>query len=306
MMYISLQDIEEALLKSGYISNSKITQTLFVASVCDRPILIEGAPGVGKTSVAKALADGLGIPFIRIQMYEGLTVDQILYDYDYQRQLLTLEAIRPILEKEFSGMTSNEALKKILKEVDFYGEDFLINRPVLKSIKMKGPKILLFDEIDKAPEEIEYMLYEFLENNSISIPQYGEIVCSEEDKPFVFLTSNNYRELSGALKRRCNYLFIDPKTKEEIIEILIVKAKVEEKIAEGIARCLCLMQDANLKQTPSISEAIEFATFLNLTKNQDITKDFIINSLGILIKNRRDEDKITEIVSQNGEILWKM
>ena len=302
-MNITLQGIKDAFQKSGYCTNDHITYAFFSSILCDRPMIIEGAPGVGKTSSVKALADGLGMPFLRVQMYEGLTADQILYDYDYQKQLLTLEAIKPKLEEEYKNIGINEAIQRVVNEMDFYGTPFLIKRPVLKSILSNKRVVLLFDEIDRAAEEVEYMLYEFLENGSISIPQHGEIFCDKETLPLVFFTSNNYRELSGALKRRCNYLYIEQKTREEIIQILIEKANADMHIATGIAKCLQLIQGANVRQIPSISEAIEFAVYLNA--NEKVTKELVMNSLGILIKNHRDENVIRTIVSENGEVLWR-
>ena len=302
-MKTTLQEIRDAFKKSEYCTNDHITYAFFASILCNRPMIIEGAPGVGKTSSVKALADGLEIPFIRVQMYEGLTADQILYDYDYQKQLLTLEAIKPKLEEEYKDVSINEAIHRVVNEMDFYGTQFLIKRPVLKSIMSDRRCILLFDEIDKAAEEVEYMLYEFLENGSISIPQHGEIFCDKETQPLVFFTSNNYRELSGALKRRCNYLYIEQKTKEEVVEILMAKANASKNIAQGIAKCMQLIQGSHVRQIPSISEAIEFASYLNA--NEEITKELVMNSLGILIKNHKDEDIIRTIVSENGEVLWR-
>ena len=145
------------------------------------------------------------LPLIRLQMYDGLTDDKVLYDYDYQRQLLTLEAIKPKLEEETRGLNVNDAIQKVSKNVNFYGKDFMIPRPILRTIDGTGRKLLLIDEVDKVSEETEYMLYEFLEDYSITIPQYGRIECPPDQRPLVFLTSNSYRELSGAMRRRCVY-----------------------------------------------------------------------------------------------------
>ena len=300
-MHISQDEIHFALSSTGYCSNPRIDAALWAALLCDKPLLIEGDPGVGKTALAKALARGLGYKFIRVQMYEGLTDDKVLYDYDYQKQLLTLEAIKPKLEAEYEGKNLSETIDAVASSLDFYGEDFLIKRPVLRAITSEKPVVLLFDELDKASEEIEYMLYEFLEDYSITIPQYGEISSTAENRPLVFITSNNYRELSGALKRRCNYLYIDRKDEFEIYEILKARASVDDRVASGIAKCLSSMP-STLRQMPSISEAIDFAEFLSSAGT--LSKQNVLDSLGILAKNSKDRKVVEKIVSENGEVLW--
>ena len=301
-MQITIDEITNALEKETYLATEHIKYALYASLLCDRPLLVEGDPGVGKTSLAKALANGLGLPFIRVQMYEGLTSDQILYDYDYQKQLLTLEAIRPSIERDYGALPASEAVSAVVGGLDFFGEEFLVKRPVLRAIEGEQ-KVILFDEIDKAPEELEYMLYEFLENYSITIPQKGEIVCAPDKHPIVFLTSNNYRELSGALKRRCNYLYIEQKSQKEVIEILKMKAGADDATALGVAKCLAVMRGEKLRYTPSVSEAVEYARFLS--KNSEVTKELAVNALGILIKDPRDIKAVTQIVSENGELLWK-
>ena len=302
-MKITLNEIHEALERTGYCSTTRMDTAIWAALVCDKPLLIEGDPGVGKTSLAKALADGLGFPFIRVQMYEGLTDDKVLYEYDYQKQLLTLEAVKPKLEEEYAGKTLSEVIAAVSSSLDFYGEQFLIKRPVLRAIMSDVPCVLLFDELDKASEEIEYLLYEFLEDYSITIPQYGTMSCSLDTRPLVFITSNNYRELSGALKRRCNYLYIDRKSESEVYEILRARSSADEKIAAGIAKCIAAMP-GTLRQTPSISEAIDLAGFL-AEAGQDISYQMVMDALGIIAKNNRDRKVIEQIVAENGEVLWE-
>lgn len=298
---MKIEEIEKKLTKAGYCPNKDILYALLTSITSNRPLLIEGDPGVGKTFLAKALAQGLNKPYIRLQMYEGLTSEDILYDYDYQKQLLTLEAIKPKLEEEYEGLSIKEASKKVLESTDFYGEDYLIKRPILRS--MLDPKgcILCIDEIDKASEEIEYMLYEFLEDYSITIPQLGTIKSVK--KPIVLITSNNYREISGAMKRRCNYLYIERKTVKELVEILIAKAKVSEDMAVGIAKCLNVIDNTIIKQPPSVAEAIEYAKFLK--SNKEVTKELALNALNILVKNYKDVSAIKKIVSENGELIWE-
>lgn len=292
---MTIKEISDGLSKTGYIPNDEICYAVFEAMVLNKPLLIEGDPGVGKTSLAMAVANMLEIPFLRMQMYNGLTTDEVLYDYDYQRQLLTLEAVKPKISDEIQGLNTNEAIKKVAGDVDFYGKEFLIPRPVLKTIMGDGRKLLLIDEIDKASEEVEYMLYEYLENYSITIPQLGPVVCPKDQLPIVFLTSNGYRELSGAMRRRCGYLYIKKKSRDEIIRILEEKANIDEKVAFGIAACVVKLQEADLKHPVSISEAIDLARIVKQTEEEDI-KTIVKNSVGLLAKDRRDINTIKSVL----------
>lgn len=302
-MRCGLSDIRAAFERGGYCSNDKIDYATWVSVLCDRPLLIEGEPGVGKTAVARALSDGLGLPLIRLQMYEGLTDDKVLYDYDYPRQLLTLEAVKPQIERDFGKMGTNDAIRAVAGSLDFYGPEFLVRRPVLRSITSDVRCVLLIDEIDKAPEEIEYMLYEFLEDYSITIPQYGRIECPDDRKPIVVITSNGYRELSGALRRRCNYLYIDRKGRDELIEIIKVRANADDGIAEGVARCMESFGRVQLQKQPSVSEAIEYARFLQ--ENRPVTRELALGALGIIAKSQRDVSQIRRLVDRDGAVLWQ-
>lgn len=289
-----VENIREKLLDVGYSSNDTIDNALRISLALEKPLLIEGDPGVGKSSLAKAVADALGFDFIRVQLYDGLTDDKLIYDYNYQKQLLTLEAIKPFIIDKYKNNNINDIIEKVSHELNFYGKEFLIDRPILRSITGEGRKVILFDEIDKAPEEIEYMLYEFLENYSITIPEYEEIKCPEDMKPIVFLTSNNYRELSDALRRRCNYLYIESKTKEEIIEILKAKVNIDDGVAQNIAKIIyeTNTKDLGIKQPPSIGEAIEWAKYIN-TSDIKSSKD-ISETLTIIAKNYKDYLTIKE------------
>lgn len=282
--------MQKKLTEAGYYADRRTAAATSIALYCEKPLLLEGPPGAGKTFLATTVAKMLDLPLIRLQMYEGLTPDSILYDYDYQRQLLTLEAVKSKLEKEYEKATVSEMIGKVAKELDFYGPEFMIARPILKAITEDGRYVLLIDEIDKASEEIEYMLYEFLEDYSISIPQYGTIRCDEDKRPIVFMTSNHYRELSDALKRRCNYLYIKNKTKEELVEILRMTTKIDEEFANTIAVFSHnLNEKNNVRKLPSLSELIAWAKYIEESGNR---QNIIDESLSFLVKDHRDTNTI--------------
>ena len=296
---MNAEEVKESLKGLGYFANDKIAYSLLSAIEEDgRPLLIEGDPGVGKTSLAENTAKMLNIPLIRISCYEGITADKILYDYDYQRQLLVMSAIREKLNKHVENMSVNESISEVANNVHFYGKDFLIERPVLKALTMPGHKVLLIDEIDKTSEEIEHALLETLSDFAITIPEYGTISCAESDRPIIFLTSNNYRELSDATKRRCWYLYIEHKTEEEIYNIITSRLDCNETFAKKIANMLSKLQQQDLKHPISISEGISWATYLRNTlgcvDEKDI-KNTIDISAGGLAKNNSDEEIVINV-----------
>lgn len=302
---MSLADkITEDLRAAGYVSNDKISSAVAIMETTGKPLIIEGYPGVGKTSLAKAYAKARGYEFIRVQMYGGLTYDKILYDYDTQKQRLALEVLRPQLEKNIADMSASDAVKLVTGDLDFYGPDFLIERPVLRSILSEEKTVLLIDEIDKASEDIEYMLYEFLEDFSLTIPQFGTIQSHPESTPVVFITSNKFRDVSGPFQRRCAYLYIDEKKRDEVIDIIQVISGVDRRMATIITDCYEIMKTQHFYSPPAISELGDFARYLNTNPLRN--ESFVLNSLALLAKDIRDEDIIREIVRRDGAGLWNI
>lgn len=288
-----IKDIHNKLKKAGYYSNTEIDIAVAAAIECGMPVLIEGPAGAGKTALAHAVSKMMGLPLVRVQFYEGVTDDKILYDFDYQKQLLTLEAIRPVLEREYADTKLNDAISDVSEKLHFYGDDYLIKRPVLQCLDGSGRKVLLLDEIDKAPEEIEYTLLEVLSEFSMSIPQYGTVKCPKDQLPIVFLTSNNYRDLSDALKRRCSYLFLKQKNKGELMQIIKSQAEIDEQLAKIIAGIITSSAKYNLKKQPSVAEGIDWANFL---KQYDCDNKLMKASIGMLFKNEDDMQKMRAVL----------
>lgn len=281
-MTLTIDDVRKALLSQNYIADDEIAVTLFAAIKLGRPLLIEGAAGVGKTEIAKVLSRSLSRELVRLQCHEGLDEGKSLYEWNYQKQLLSIQA------RQSCGEGSTDGL---------FNEDFLLERPLLKSIRSAEPVILLIDEIDKSDEEFEAFLLEILSEMHITIPELGTISASTT--PFVILTSNNTRPLSEALKRRCAYLYLKyPEPEKEVSIIMAKMPEANETLANEVANAVAYLRASeNIIKKPSIAETLDWMGALEALGESRLTKKSAKKTLGFVLKNNED---IEDILADEG------
>lgn len=285
----SIDAIVEGLDRVGYIASRRIATSIFIAHNLTKPILVEGSAGVGKTELALATADWLDLPLIRMQCYEGLDESKALYEWKYGKQLLYTQILKDKLGATLADTSGlEEAMTKLHGFSDqFYSEDFLEPRPLLKALRQKHGAVLLIDEIDKSDEEFEAFLLEILSAYQVSIPEIGTIKATVP--PLVFLTSNNMREMGDALKRRCLHLFIP--LPEEKLERRIVAARVpgiEERLNRQLVAFVQMLREEDLKKLPSISETIDWARVLMLLHAEALEVAMVRETLNVLLKYEQD------------------
>lgn len=268
-------ELKEKLDETKYVYDEQMLTVLYVALALGRPLLIEGAAGVGKTEVAKVMASALGRELVRLQCYEGLDESKALYEWNYQKQLLTIQ----VNEKE----TNRQALTQSL-----FSEEFLLERPLLKSIRSEKPVVLLIDEIDKADEEFEAFLLELLSEMQVTIPEIGTVQA--KSVPLVVLTSNRARPLSEALRRRCAYLHIDYPDLEKELSILRKKLpNVEDRLRVQVAQTVQKLRSMEeLLKKPSIAETLDWAAALDALGVRELTPDALRDTVGFVLKNEED------------------
>ncbi|RKZ09920.1 MoxR family ATPase [Candidatus Fermentibacteria bacterium] len=267
--------------RRGYITDSHVCDTVNIALALEKPLLVEGDAGVGKTELAKVLAAHFKLPLIRLQCYEGLDEAKALYEWDYQKQLLRIQANK-IDAKNWEDIQEN-----------IFSDSFLLERPLLRSLKEKS--VLLIDEIDKVDEEFEAFLLEILSDFQVSIPELGTIQAIET--PIVVLTSNAYRELSDALKRRCIYLHIDYPTRKTESHILMKTIDdLDEKLAKQVAEAVSKIREQDIEKKPSISESIDWAKDLLVMGKDSLNKNTIKDTLNVILKTKRDMEHIQKNV----------
>ena len=272
-------EIKEGMKAADYLCDDNIATALFLAGELNKPILAEGPAGVGKTDLSKAYSRYSGLPLIRLQCYEGLDEAKALYEWNYKKQLLRIQADR-----------SRDLTWEQLDD-DLFSEDFLLPRPLLKAITSDGRVVLLVDEVDKADVEFEAFLLEVLSDFQVSIPELGTVVARQ--MPFVVLTSNRTRDLSEALRRRCLYLFIDFPDPERELEIVRLRVPgVAEELARRVVAVVRYIRQMDLKKVPSISETLDWARSIMVLGRDVIDEDMIAGTLSLLIKEQKDLEKV--------------
>jgi MoxR-like ATPase len=292
-----------ALSDHKYIASDEISTIVYLAQELGKPMLTEGPAGVGKTELAKAIAASLGRELIRLQCYEGLDESKALYEWEYSKQLLYTQLLRDKLNDTLGQATSlAEAADRLAGEEDvFFSNRFLLQRPLLRAVLCDRPTVLLIDEIDRADAEFEAFLLEVLSDFQVSVPELGTLTAKQ--RPFVVLTSNNTRELSEALKRRCLYLFIAYPSLEE--ELAVVRLKVPDlnpKLARQAVEFVQRLRGAELRKSPSISETLDWAHALLTLNATNIDADVMDSTLSVLLKHEADLDRARRELSKDASV----
>jgi MoxR-like ATPase len=272
----SPEHVVEALSTVGYLADEVAATTVFLADALGKPVLVEGPAGVGKTELAKAVAHAAGAELIRLQCYEGLDEARALYEWNYKKQLLRIQA---------AGEQPWDETQD-----DIFSEAFLLERPLLSAIRREGPTVLLIDEVDKTDVEVEGLLLEVLGDFQVTVPELGTI--SAVQRPLVVLTSNAARELSEALKRRCLYLHLGHPSPQREREILLSHVpEIGERLAEQVVETVARLRQLELRKAPSIAESVDWARTLIALELDTLDEDAIRQTLGAVLKHRSDQER---------------
>ncbi|MCL5077278.1 MAG: MoxR family ATPase [Actinobacteria bacterium] len=278
--FTSQSDVEELLLKAGYLPTLEICSVLFLADRLKKPVLVEGPAGTGKTQLAKSIAQALGSRLIRLQCHEGIDEAKALYEWNYKKQLLRIQSDQ--LSQSWNQIEEN-----------IFSEEFLLERPLLEAIRADDPVVLLIDEIDRVEVETEALLLEVLSDYQVSIPEMGTVTANQ--MPLVFLTSNNTRELSEALKRRCLFLYLDyPDRDRETAIVLSRVPGISTALAESVTSFVSSIRELDLKKLPSVSETIDWASALVQFGVSEVDESIAKSTLNVLVKYRSDMVKVSK------------
>jgi MoxR-like ATPase len=294
-MFSSIDEVIERFAKGNYIASRRIATVIYLACAMQKPVLVEGPAGVGKTDLAKVLATSLDHELIRLQCYEGLDEGKALYEWEYAKQLLYTQILKDKISEVLVGTHGlAEAVDRIASEDEvFFSERFVLPRPLMKAITSPQRVVLLIDEIDKADAEFEAFLLELLSDFQITVPEIGTLKAKQI--PLVVLTSNNAREMSDALKRRCLHLYIDFPDKEQ--ELAIIKIKVPEAaetLANEVVQVVHSLRKLDLKKTPGISETLDWVKALTLLNVQNLDSALVDETLDTIVKYEGDVRKAQE------------
>jgi MoxR-like ATPase len=288
-MFDSIEEVQKRLLDQNYIAGKKIATVVYLATKLNKPVLVEGPAGVGKTELAKVVASAVGRKLIRLQCYEGLDESKALYEWEYAKQLLYTQMLRDKISDVIAGTKNlKEASERIASQDDvFFSERFIVARPLLKAITSNEPVLLLIDEVDKSDPEFEAFLLEVLSDYTVSVPEVGTITAKHV--PLVFLTSNDAREMTDALKRRCLHLHIDFPSTEEEVRILELKVPgIGARLVQDIVELVQRVRKLDLKKTPSISETLDWARALMVLNADELETELVNDTMMVILKHQGD------------------
>ena len=293
--FSSPNQVQEALRDQGYVCSTEIATITYLSDQLDKPLLIEGPAGVGKTELAKVVAGATGRELIRLQCYEGLDETKALYEWEYAKQLLYTQLLRDKLQEVLAsaGSLAESADRIAAEENVFFSMRFLLQRPLLKALLSPEPVVLLIDEIDRADAEFEAFLLEILSDFQVSVPELGTLTARVQ--PLVFLTSNNTRELSEALKRRCLYLFLNyPELEQEIAVVNLKVPELDGALTRQAVEMVQGLRNLDLRKHPSISETLDWARTLVVLNADRLDRGLVSDTLNVLLKHERDLKRVQQ------------
>lgn len=286
-------ELERALASASYLADPRTSLALFLALKLDRPLMLEGPAGVGKTDLARAAAEALGRPLIRLQCYEGLDEAKALYEWDYAKQMLYTQLLRDAVSSLTKGASSlAEAAERIAdSDAAFFSERFLLPRPLLAALMSEKPAVLLVDEVDRSDPELEAFLLEVLGEMQVTIPELGTIRAKH--RPLVLLTTNATREMTDALRRRCLHSFLDyPSPSREVAILKLRVPGIENRLAEELTAFVSKLRAMDLRKLPSITETVDWARALLLLGAKSLDPDLVRDTLGVLLKHQDDKGRV--------------